>query len=893
MNIRRVVALSGPNIWTNYKALEAWVDIGKFEDFPSDKLPGFSDRIMAWLPSMIEHRCGIGKRGGFFQRLTTGTYLGHILEHVTIELQSLAGVPVEFGRARETSERGVYKVVIEFTEEQFARAAMQTARALILAAVDDTPFDVNDEVNKLRKLADELCLGPGTRSIIKAAADRHIPFLRLNAGSLVQLGYCSAQRRIWAAETDGTSAVAESIAQDKQLTRQLLEAVGVPVPTGRAVTSRDDAWEAAQEIGLPIVVKPQDGNYGRGVSIDLEDEASVRAAYDFAEREGSGVVAERMIRGFQHRVLVVKGKVVAACRGDAEHVVGDGVHSIAELVEEANRQPLRGSGQECPLSTLVLDDIALGLLNRQGFTPASVPPLGQQIVIHHNGDMTDDVTDEVHPDVAADCILAARAVGLNIAGLDLIANRIDQPLMAQGGAILEVNASPGLLMHLRPLNGKPRPVGTAIVSSLFSETETGRVPIVAVTGTNGKTSTVNLLQPILSRAGKRLGIACSEGIRIEGRSLQVGNCADSPSARRILVNPFVDAAIFEISADSVLNQGLAFDQCDVAVVTNMGSGDHLGAQYVETLEVMTKVKRAPVDVVLPHGAAVLNANDPVVSGLASYCPGDSIFFSRSIEDGGVKELLAAGRRVVTIDRGSVVLVDGEKRVSILPVTALPHTSRGRLEFQIENALAAVGAAWALGISPSHIVEGLLQAAVSETFCQCYYDYHGATVVLSQCRNLSALNATITTVDLVPDATERVAVYGIHADHRGSDAYDQGLSLGQSFDHVILGAYFDPDEKLRPLLAEVERGAKAGNRARDVGQTSRNLGDLQVLKDTIQKLVPKQVLLGQVQDSLWMARANRLMTELGAQRLTNWPSGSGPASPNPRESTHLQPSSNDV
>lgn len=514
MNIRRVVALAGPNIWTNYKALEAWVDIGKFEDFPSNKLPGFSDRIIAWLPSMIEHRCGVGERGGFFERLRTGTYLGHILEHVTIELQTLAGVPVEFGRARETSERGVYKVVIEFTEEQFARAAMETARSLILAAVDNTAFDVGEAVTKLQRLADEVCLGPGTRSIIKAAADRNIPFLRLNTGSLVQLGYCSAQRRIWAAETDGTSAVAESIAQDKQLTRQLLEAVGVPVPKGRTVASKDDAWEAAQEIGLPVVIKPQDGNYGRGVSIDLGDEESIRAAFDCADREGSGVVAESMIRGLPHRVLVVKDKVVAASRGDFDHVIGDGIHTVVELVEETNRQPLRGTGQEYPLLTLLLDDIALGLLARQGFSSTSIPPQGRQVVIHYNGDLTDDVTEEVHPDVATDCVLAACAVGLNIAGIDLIANRIDQPLAAQGGAIVEVNASPGLLMHLRPMNGKPRPVGMAVVSALFEERETGRVPIVAVTGTNGKTSTVKLLYHILKCAGKRLGATSSEGIYI-------------------------------------------------------------------------------------------------------------------------------------------------------------------------------------------------------------------------------------------------------------------------------------------------------------------------------------------------------------------------------------------
>jgi cyanophycin synthetase len=894
MDIRRVVALAGPNIWTNYKALEAWVDIGKFEDFPSNTLPGFNDRIMSWLPSMIEHRCGIGERGGFFQRLTTGTYLGHILEHVSIELQSLAGVPVEFGRARETSERGVYKVVIEFTEEQFARAAIETARSLILAAVDDTAFNVNDEVKKLRLLADELCLGPGTRAIIKAAADRHIPFLRLNSGSLVQLGYCSAQRRIWAAETDGTSAVAESIAQDKQLTRQLLEAVGVPVPNGRAVNSKDDAWKAAQDIGLPIVVKPRDGNYGRGVSIDLQDEQSVRAAYDVADREGSGVVAERMIRGFQHRVLVVKDQVIAANRGDSEHVTGDGVHNVQQLVEQANQHPLRGSGQDSPLSTLVLDEIALGLLNRQGFSPTSIPEIGHQVIIHYNGDMTDDVTDDVHPDVANDCILAARTVGLNIAGIDLIANRIDQPLGPQGGAILEVNASPGLLMHLQPLTGKARPVGTAVVSALFQENETGRVPIVAVTGTNGKTSTIELLSRIMTGAGRKLGVASSDGIRINGRQIISGDCADAPGARRILINPFVDAAIFEISATSVLNQGLAFDQCEVAVVTNLGSGDHMGAKYVETIEVMTKAKRAPVDVVAPHGTAVLNASDAIVAGLSSYCPGSAMFFSRSIEDAGVADLLRAGKRVVTIDRGSVVLAQNDRNVTILPTTAIPHSFRGQIEHQVENALAAIAAAWALGISPSHIVEGLVRVSENSTNRLHCYDLNGATIVTSYCRNLSALNATISVLGLFTSPAERIAVYGVHADHRSSDAFDQGLSLGRFFDKVVVGGYFDPStDELRHLVAEVEHGATSVGRAREVSTSAHNLEDPKFIAHTLASLQPRQILMLQIRDSIHKAVARQCLSELGARELTPGPNSAPFASVPDDESTQLLAPSNDV
>ena len=883
MNIRRVVALTGPNIWTNYKALEAWVDIGKFEDFPSHTLPGFSERVIEWLPTMIEHRCGIGERGGFFQRLRTGTYLGHILEHVTIELQSLAGVTVEFGRARETSERGVYKVVIEYTEENFARAAMETAQRLIMAAVDNTPFDVNDEVRKLRELADELCLGPGTRSIVEAAAARQIPYLRLNSGSLVQLGYASAQRRIWAAETDGTSAVAESIAQDKQLTRQLLQAVGLPVAEGRTVTSKDEAWEVAQDIGLPVVIKPQDGNHGRGVSVDLNDEAHIRSAYDYAAREGSSVVVERMILGHQIRVLVVSEQVIAASQPDPDHVLGDGHHTIAELINITNQQPNRRSTLDAPLSPMYLDDIGVNLLNRQGFTPESVPPEGQQVIIHYNGDLTEDVTDRVHPEVAADCVLAARTLGLNIAGIDLIAGSVEQPLAPQGGAILEVNASPGLLMHLRPQNGKPRPVGEAIVSALFKPEETGRIPIVAITGTNGKTSTVAILERILTAPGKKLGVACSDGVRVAGRTIATGECSDAPSARRLLINPFVNEALIEVSASSILNQGLGFDQCEVAVVTNMGSGDHLGATYVETLDVMTKVKRTPVDVVLPEGAAILNADDPIILGLSEFCPGETILFGQSIESSPIKAAIASGRRVVTIDRGNLSLVHGERAVALLPVATVPHSAQGRLAFQIENTMAAAAAAWALGTSPTQIMAGILSVAEIPS-CISVFELAGATIVVSQCRNRSALDATLSTIGILGTFGRKTAIYGVHDDTRVEDAREQGALLGHEFDELILGHYLEcQSDAAQARLNALESGARDGGRATSVIRLQQ-LETSSQLKLVAPHLVSGQVVLCQVQNTAASPTARAALLELGASLLAIEPAQRNLPAKNLREST---------
>ena len=555
MQIRKILSLVGPNIWANYPVLEAWVDLGHFDTQPSNTLPGFVDRLISWLPSMIEHRCSEGVRGGFFMRLRDGTWLGHVLEHVTLELQTLGHLPVGYGRTRETSERGVYRVVVECLDPGFGEVCLRTGRELILAAIDDRPFDMPAHLRRLRELADGLCLGPSTQAIVTAAKARGIPYVRISHGNLVQLGYAKAQRRIWAAETAKTCALAESIAQDKELTRQLLYSVGVPMPAGRAAQNREDAWVAAQDLGLPVVVKPQDANHGRGVSICLEDRTAVESAYDIASREGSGVVVERFISGSQYRVLVVGDHAVAASGGEAEQVLADGIHTVEELVALANTDPRRGEDSAMPLTPLVLDEISLELLRRQGLDKASVPIAGRAVILHYNGDLTVDVTERMHPDIAASCVIAAQTVGLDVAGIDLIADDIGRPLEAQNGAVIEVNASPGLVMHLKPLVGNPRPVGEAIVKHLFPPGESGRVPLVAVSGSSGKTLVASLVASMLAAASHTVGEASSRGLRIGQRVLSSKNCADATSVRRVLVNPFVDAIVVEADEHNVNQEG--------------------------------------------------------------------------------------------------------------------------------------------------------------------------------------------------------------------------------------------------------------------------------------------------------------------------------------------------
>ncbi|MDQ5945988.1 MAG: cyanophycin synthetase, partial [Pseudomonadota bacterium] len=554
---RKIVPLRGPNIWTYRPVLEAWVDIGELEDFPSNKIPGYYERLSAMLPSLIEHRCSYEERGGFLRRVEEGTWPAHILEHVTLELQNLAGLPGGFGKAREMSERGVYKVIVRAWQEDVTRSALSEARELIMAAMEDRPFDVDAAIERLSDMVDSLCLGPSTASIVDAADDRDIPAIRLlDDGNLVQLGYGAAMRRIWTAETDRTSAIAEGISRDKDLTKSLLQSCGVPIPEGRAVDSPEDAWDAAEDIGLPVVVKPVDGNHGRGVFIDLKTKEEVEMAYKVAVDEGSGVLVERSIPGTEHRLLVVGGKLVAANRGDMVVVTGDGKSTVQELLaSQINTDPRRGPTEKHPLSIIRIDSAARIELSRQGLEAESIPAEGREVLVQRNANHAFDVTDEVHPETAAAASLAARIVGLDIAGIDLVALDISKPLAEQGGAIVEVNAGPSLLMHLKPGVGKPRPVGQAIVEHLFPKETSGRIPVVGITGSQGKTAVANLLGHLLQLTGKHVGVACSDGLFLGRRQVETRNCANWKSARRLLMARAVEAAVLENGAATIFGEG--------------------------------------------------------------------------------------------------------------------------------------------------------------------------------------------------------------------------------------------------------------------------------------------------------------------------------------------------
>jgi cyanophycin synthetase len=753
MEFRRVRALRGPNIWANFPVLEAWVDLGPYKDSSSEEMPGFNERLMTWLPTLIEHRCSVGARGGFFERLRRGTYLAHILEHVTLELQTLAGTDVGYGRARETNEEGVYKVALEYEDEELGRACLAAGRELCLAAVHGTPFDVAAEIEKLRALARRVMPGPDLTAVLRAARKRNIPVIRLG-NALLQLGYGCRQRRLLGAQTDRTSALAASIADNNELTRTLLHAAGVPVPDGRLVSSALDAWEAAEEVGLPVIVKPR---YGRRCKCgrNLTTRQEVIAAYEAVSEQTSSILVERFAAGAEWRLLVAGKRLVAAVRREASGAV--------------------------------------------------------------------DATDSVHPEVAAHAVEAARAVGLDVAGIDVVTEDIGRPLGQTGGVVVGITANPGLTLHLQPASGTARPVADALLDQLFAPGQTGRIPLVAVTGVNGKTTTTRLITHLLTQVGRRVGMTCTEGIYIAGRRMEAGDCSGPLSARAVLENPLVEATVLETARGGILRAGLGFDRCDVGIVTNIAEGDHLGIAGIETVEDLARVKRTVVEAVAPEGAAVLKADDPLVAAMAERCPGSVIFFARSPSDPVLAAHRASGGRAVFVRDGRIVLAQGKEETPLVLLSHVPFTHGGRVGFQVENALSAAGAAWALGLPLEEIRLGLESFVADLDGAPARFnvvELDGATFILDYGHNPSSLTSVIETLDGFAHR-RRTAVYGAAGDRRDSDVIRQGELLGRAFDRVIL---FEEENCIRgrqpgALFALLRQGLATGGRVREVEEVN--------------------------------------------------------------------------
>ncbi len=748
VTVRRIRALRGPNLYAYMPVLQIELDIGPYEERPSDEFPGFVERLTTWLPGLHKHECSIGRPGGFLERLRRGTYLAHVSEHITLELQTLMGFDVGFGRARGTGERGVYNVVIAYQEEEPAHVAFETALRLTLAAMHDEPFDLAGELDQLQTVADRYRLGPSTASIVAAARNRNIPILRLTPrDSLIQLGYGVHQKRIQASETTNTSAIAVDMCQDKALTNRMLGTVGVPVADGRVATSAGDAWAAAEEIGLPVVVKPSDGNQGKGVSVNLRTEAEIGAAYAIARSYSRDVLVEQYIAGDDYRLLVVDGAMVAAARRDPAHVVGDGQHTVAQLVERVNQDPRRRAGHSGTLTRIRLDDAVDLVLAQQGLTTTSVPEAGQLVKLRTNSNLSTggtatDVTDDVHPSNARTAILAAQIMGLDIAGIDVLCRDIRRPLGEQGGAIVEVNAAPGLRMHLHPVSGQPRDVGVPIVEMLYPNKAPSRIPIIAITGTNGKTTVTRLISHMYETAHRTVGMTCTEGTYIDGERIMAGDCSGPQSATAVLLHPRVEVAVLETARGGILREGVAFDACTVGVVTNV-SPDHLGLRGINTIEELARVKQVVVENVHRDGAAVLNADDPLVAEMAAVCSGEVIYFGTNPHQHVIMAHLATGGRAVFVEHNRIMVAQNGMRIDLVDLGRVAFTAGGAIPFQVQNALAATAAAWGAGLNPALIARALTTFTTNTTMVPGRFnvsEVNGVQLILDYGHNLGAITA---------------------------------------------------------------------------------------------------------------------------------------------------------
>lgn len=779
--VRKILALRGPNLWARDTVLECWVAFPEVTSHAEH----WRSWLLTWLPALEILRDDA-------YATPTSANLAALLQQITLHLQSRTDLQVSFGRVVPTSQPHVLRIITQYDEEVVARAAFDLACRLIDAALTGQTFDVNAAIEHLRDLAQDVCLGPSTRAMVDAAKLRGIPVLRLNNGSLVQLGWGSKQKRILAAATSRTSAIAEDIVQDKDLTRRFLNSVGLPVPQGRPVTSAEDAWAAANEIGLPVVVKPLDGNQGRGVALNLYTREQVTAAYHAAREESRRVLVEQFAEGEDYRVLVIGRQLIAASRRMPAHVIGDGTHNIQELIAEKNRDPRRAADHAAALSRIRIDAVASQVLSDQGVTPDSVPEKGRLILIRHNANLSTggtaaDCTTEVHPTICAAAVEAAQMVGLDICGIDMIAPDISAPLSPRNGVIIELNARPGLRMHLYPSEGEPRPVGKAVIDTMFAPDCSGRIPVVAVTGVNGKTTTTRLVAHLLGRNGWRVGMTSTDGVLINGRMTDNGDCSGPKSARSVLSSPLCDAAVLETARGGILREGLAFDHCDVAIVTNIGSGDHLGINEINTPEQLAEVKQCIVGAVSASGSAVLNAADPLVVKMEETYPRQTIFFALAHENPVIVSHRIRGGRAIFSRDGRIVRATGPREDIFMPLAEIPLTHGGKIGFQVENTLASVAAAWALGIDDDVIREGcrtFIPGLDQNAGRFNVLDLNGVTVIVDYGHNVDALRALLDGLRQFA-CQRRIVVYTSAGDRRDSDIIEQGRMLGTDFDETWL------------------------------------------------------------------------------------------------------------
>src|SRR6478672_4448746 len=798
MKILKIQTLRGPNYWSirRQKLVVMRLDLEELAEKPSHQIPGFYEGLIAALPSLEEHFCSPGCRGGFLSRVREGTMMGHIIEHVALELQSLAGMRVGFGRTRETATPGIYQVVIEYLDEHAGRYAARAAVRFCQSIVNTGSYPAEDlaqDLKDLQELYADAALGPSTDTIIKEVEARKIPWIPLSARAMIQLGYGIYQKRIQATLSDFSGILAVELACDKEGTKKILRDAGIPVPQGTVIHYLDELEEAIADVGgYPIVIKPLDGNHGRGITIDINSWIEAEAAYDAASKASKtrSVIVERYYTGRDHRVLVVNGKVIAVAERVPAHVVGDGKSTIAELIEKTNSDPNRGEGHNNVLTNIELDRTSWQLLEKRGYTLETVLPLGEICYLRatanlSTGGIAVDRTDEVHPENVWLFSRVAKTIGLDIAGIDVVTADISHPLRDVNGVVVEVNAAPGFRMHVAPSQGLPRNVAGAVFDMLFPSPQPSRVPILAVTGTNGKTTTTRLLAHIVKQTGQITGYTTTDGTYIGDYLVESGDNTGPQSAQLILSDPTVEVAVLETASGGILRSGLGFDQCDVGVVLNVAA-DHLGIGDIDTVEQLAKLKSVLVEAVMPKGYAVLNADDPLVSQMAQRVKAQIAYFSMNPDNELVARHTAAGGLAAIYENGYLSILKGDWTLRIEQAVNVPLTMGGRAPFMIANALAACLAAFAQGLKIEDIRSALssFQASVGQTPGRMNLfklgSYHALLDYAHNPHSYKALGSFVLNWQ-----GQRIGVVGAPGDRRDEDFVTLGKLSAEMFDRIIV------------------------------------------------------------------------------------------------------------
>lgn len=806
MEIRSINAMRGPNYWSirRHKLIVMVLDLQEMEERPTNKIEGFSERLKEMFPGMYEHRCSVGEPGGFFQRVEEGTWMGHVIEHIALEIQTLAGMDVGFGRTRGYGEKGVYNVVFSYMEESVGRYAAKASVRMCEALIAGEDYDMAEDIQKMRELRESTRLGPSTGSIVEEAESRGIPWIRLNKYSLVQLGYGANQKRIQATVTSETSSIGVEVACDKEDTKDLLQAAEVPVPRGEIIRRESSLKSSCNYVGYPLVIKPISGNHGRGITVDIKNYEEALVAFHAAKEVSSRVIIEKYITGHDYRVLVINNVMIAAAKRTPAHVIGDGRSTIQELIDKVNEDPRRGYGHENVLTQISVNDLTKTIIEANGYDLETVIADGEMLILKDTANLStggtaEDVTDIVHPENVAMCERISKIIDLDICGIDIMTHDISKPLSETNGAVLEVNAGPGFRMHLAPTEGLPRNVAAPVIDKLFpKQGDVGRIPIIAVTGTNGKTTTTRLIAHMLKMSGYRVGYTTSDGVYIQNSLLMTGDCTGPTSAEFVLKDPTVNFAVLESARGGLLRAGLGFKRCDIGIVTNVAS-DHLGLKGIHTLDQLARVKSVIPETVLPDGYAILNADDDLVYNMKRSLDCNIALFSMDENNPHIKAMQRKGGITAIYENGYVTICRGPWKMRIMRAEEIPLTYGGKAEFMIKNVLSAVLAANIRGISITDMrvaLESFIPSPSQTPGRLNLFEFKNFKVLLDYAHNPAGMTALKKFVDSL-EATKKVGIIAGIGDRREEDNNLVAKIAAEMFDEIIIRQ----DKRLRGKTEE--------------------------------------------------------------------------------------------